>query len=391
MIDEKQKVLIVDDSADNIKIISNALSNHKRIAAMNGEKALELAREQKPDLILLDIVMPGMDGFEVCQRLKSDSETNEIPVIFITANTDTKSIVKGFDVGGIDYVTKPINIQELEARVKTQLSLKKLNDENTAFLKKISYQNEQITHSINYAQRIQNASLPAVEQLEALLPEHFIFYKPKDIVSGDFYWVEKEKDKIIVVAADCTGHGVPGAFLSMYGIAFLNEIIGKENILEPDEILNHLRETAIKALNNGREKEIFDGMDIAILSIHEDMTSLKYAGAYNPLWLIRNNELIEYKADRMPVGMHDKMAIPFTCQEVELKKGDCLYVFSDGYVDQFGGSERSKFLSKRFKNLLLEHANKPMEYQKEVLEKTHQEWKGQIDQIDDIVVVGIRV
>ena len=391
MDDNKQKVLIVDDSTDNIKIISSALSAHKRIAATNGFKALELASKQKPDLILLDIMMPEIDGFEVCKRLKANPETSEIPVIFITANTDTQSIVNGFDVGGIDYVTKPINVQELEARVKTQLSLKKLNDENTAFLKEISYKNEQITESISYAQRIQRASLPPEEQLKKLLPDHFIIYEPKDIVSGDFYWIKKEGDKIIVVAGDCTGHGVPGAMLSMYGIAFLNEIVAKENIVLPDQILNHLRDTAIKSLNAGHEKEISDGMDIALLSIHEDFSYLKYAGAFNHLWLIRGGELIEFKADRMPIGIHDRMQTPFSCNHVELQPGDCLYIFSDGYADQFGGEKNGKFMSKRFKNLLLENADKPMELQKNAIMNAHKEWKGETEQIDDIVIIGIKI
>ena len=391
MDDNKQKVLIVDDSTDNIKIISSALSAHKRIAATNGFKALELAVKQKPDLILLDIMMPEIDGFEVCKRLKSDTETSEIPVIFITANTDTESIVNGFKVGGIDYVTKPINVQELEARVKTQLSLKKLNDQNAAFLKEISYKNEQITESISYAQRIQRASLPAKEYMESLLPEHFVIYEPKDIVSGDFYWMKKENDKIVVVAGDCTGHGVPGAMLSMYGIAFLNEIVSKENIVNPDEILNHLRDTAITSLNAGHKEEVRDGMDIAILSIHDDFSYLKYAGAYNSLWIIRNNELIEFKADRMPIGMHDKMEILFSCNHVELQAGDCLYIFSDGYVDQFGGEKDGKFMTKRFKKLLLENVDKPMGLQKEIILNTHKEWKGDAEQIDDIVVIGIKI
>ena len=387
---EKQKVLIVDDTPENINIISNALSAHKRLAATSGIKALELAVKQKPDLILLDIMMPGMDGYEVCKRLKADPETKEIPVIFITARTDTESIVKGFDVGGIDYVTKPLNIQELQARVRTQLSLKKLHDENAAYLREISFKNEQITNSINYALRIQKATLPPEEQVKSILPEHFIIFKPKDIVSGDFYWIKEADDKIVVVAADCTGHGVPGAFLSMYGIAFLNEIIIKENITDPAEILDHLRDIAIKTLNAGRNEEIYDGMDIAILSIADDWSRLKYAGAFNPLWLVRDNELIVYKADRMPIGKFDNMNA-FSSHDIELKKGDTLYIFSDGYSDQSGGSESSKYLIKRFRKLIRSIAVKEMNEQKEMLISEHLNWKGNEEQMDDILIIGLRV
>ena len=293
-------------------------------------------------------------------------------------------------MGGIDYVTKPINLQELQARVRTQLSLKKLHDENAAYLKEISFKNEQITNSINYALRIQKATLPPEDQVKSLLQEYFIIFKPKDIVSGDFYWIKKTDDKIVVVAADCTGHGVPGAFLSMYGIAFLNEIVIKENITDPAEILDHLRETAIKTLNAGRKEEIFDGMDIAILSISDNWSRLKYAGAFNPLWLVRDNELIVYKADRMPIGKFDKMN-PFSCHDIELQKKDALYIFSDGYADQSGGDESSKFLIKRFRKLIVSNAAKSMKEQKEVLISEHNKWKGNEEQLDDIVIIGLRV
>lgn len=387
---KNQKVLIVDDAPENISIISNALSNNKRIAATNGPKAIELAQQQKPDLILLDIVMPDMDGFEVCKILKSEPETSDIPIVFITAETQTESIVKGFELGGIDYVTKPINVQELQARVKTQLALKKSLDDNARYITKIDERTREITDSINYAHLIQKSSLPSKEHLNIILPEYFIYYVPKNIVSGDFYWVKKVDDKIIVIAADCTGHGVPGAFLSMYGIAFLNEIILKDRITEPDQILNRMRETVIHSLAQGGIESLGDGMDMAVLSINEDMTSLDFAGANNPLWILRDNEILSTPGDRMPVGKHVVMN-NFTKHTVPLLKNDQLYIFSDGYADQFGGPKNRKMMSKNFKEKLKEYSGFTMAEQKEKLLEFFDDWKKEEEQIDDTLIMSIKI
>lgn len=390
MLHKEQKVLIVDDTPENISIISNALSDKKKIAATNGVKAIELAVQHKPDLILLDIVMPGMDGFEVCQILKSKAETQDIPIIFITAETDTGSIVKGFEVGGIDYVTKPINVRELQARVKTQLALKISMDDNTRYIAEIDYRNRQITDSINYAYLIQKASLPSNDYLKDILPEHFVYYGPRDIVSGDFYWAKKVEDKTIVIAADCTGHGVPGAFLSMYGIAFLNEIILKDKIKEPDKILNRMRETVIQSLNQGELTDMRDGMDMVVLTINSSFSSVDFAGANNPLWVLRENEMLITQGDSMPIGMYGVMD-NFTKHTIPLLKNDQLYVFSDGYADQFGGDRNKKLMTKNFRAKLIEFSHLAMAEQKRTLMEFFNNWKGKNEQIDDTLIISIKV
>lgn len=390
MIHKEQKVLIVDDTPENISIISNALSDKKKIAATNGVKAIELAVQHQPDLILLDIVMPGMDGFEVCQILKSKAETQDIPIIFITAETDTESIVKGFEVGGIDYVTKPINVRELQARVKTQLALKISMDDNTRYIAEIDYRNRQITDSINYAYLIQKASLPSKGYLKDILPEHFVYYGPRDIVSGDFYWAKKVEDKTIVIAADCTGHGVPGAFLSMYGIAFLNEIILKDKIKEPDKILNRMRETVIQSLNQGELTNMRDGMDMVVLTINSSFSSVDFAGANNPLWILRENEMLITKGDSMPIGMHAVMD-NFTKHTIPLHKNDQLYIFSDGYADQFGGHRNSKLMTKNFRAKLIEFSHLSMAEQKKTLMEFFYNWKDKNEQIDDTLIISIKI
>ncbi|MGD9993780.1 MAG: DUF2225 domain-containing protein [Salinivirgaceae bacterium] len=257
---------------------------------------------------------------------------------------------------------------------------------------KIDKQNQDITDSIHYARRIQTALLPPDNLLDKLLPEYFILYKPRDIVSGDYYWASEKNGKTVLVAADCTGHGVPGAFMSMLGISFLNEIIQRETELSCSNILNKLRENVIISLRQtGKVGEAKDGMDLTIIIIDKNTQTLQYAGAYNPLLLIRQGELVQYKADKMPIGISDKRESTFTNQEIQLQKNDTLYMFSDGYVDQFGGPDNSKFKSKPFKELLLSIQSKSMEEQQLVLDQTIEGWKGNTEQIDDILVVGIRI
>jgi len=255
----------------------------------------------------------------------------------------------------------------------------------------LEYQKKEIEDSIRYARRIQSAVIPSEKDCVNLLTESFVFFKPLNIVSGDFYWISHVGNKIIFTAADCTGHGVPGAFMSMLGVAFLNEIVNKDHITEPDLILNQLREKVIQALQQqGLTGEARDGMDIAIICVDKAAKKLSFAGAYNPLIMIRNGEIVETAGDKMPIGIYENMP-PFRRHNIDIDKGDVFYMSSDGYEDQFGGLVGKKFKSKQFKQLLLEIHKQPMEKQKEVLEKSFEEWKGDLPQVDDIVVVGLSI
>jgi len=255
----------------------------------------------------------------------------------------------------------------------------------------ISQQKVEIEDSIHYAKRIQRSLLPSREVLKNILPEHFIMFKPRDIVSGDFYWANTVKDHFIITAADCTGHGVPGAFMSMLGIAYLNDIVNKQEKIDAADILNNLRREIIQALGQkGEEGEAKDGMDMALCIIDPDHRSLQFAGAYNSLYLVRKGELEETKGDKMPVAIYEYMA-SFKAHRIKLEPGDALYMFSDGYADQFGGEKGKKFMSKTFKKLLIEHSGKSMPDQLEILEKTMVDWMDGVDQIDDMVVIGMRI
>jgi serine phosphatase RsbU (regulator of sigma subunit) len=269
-------------------------------------------------------------------------------------------------------------------------------------------QKKEITDSIGYAQRIQAAILPHKSYLDEIIPDYFVLFNPRDIVSGDFYWIREVNSSIVIVAADCTGHGVPGAFMSMLGITLLNELFGEGRIDKPGEILGQLR-TKVKAMlvQEGNIRDQKDGMDMAIAVIDKEKRELQFAGAYNPLYLIRGKEqlkgkesgsaiqgenslLFEFKGDKQPIGVHWEETA-FTNQLIHLEKGDSVYVFSDGFVDQFGGSQRKKFKTQKFKDLLLEIQSEPMELQKKILEESFEKWRGNIEQIDDVCVIGVRV
>jgi ligand-binding sensor domain-containing protein/serine phosphatase RsbU (regulator of sigma subunit) len=254
----------------------------------------------------------------------------------------------------------------------------------------IELKNRDITDSIKYAKRIQDALLPSQEVLEQNLSDSFIMFRPRDIVSGDFYWVRRKDSRLIIVAADCTGHGVPGAFMSMLGISFLDEIVDKDNILEPAPILERLRKAVISALKqHDPEAEAKDGMDMALCSIELGGDKLMFAGAHNSAWLFREGEVTELKADRMPVAIHRRLD-EFTTHSLDLKKGDTIYLFSDGFPDQFGGPRGKKYKYRPFQELLLGMQDSDMETQKGLLEEAFNEWKGELDQVDDVVILGIR-
>jgi serine phosphatase RsbU (regulator of sigma subunit) len=279
--------------------------------------------------------------------------------------------------------------EQNEKIIKANEELKQLNETTNR-------QKNEIVTSILYAQRIQSAILPPETYINELLSENFIFYKPKDIVSGDFYWIKKVKHFIILVSADCTGHGVPAAFMSMLGMSYLNEIVQRREVTKANQILNELRKQIKQSLRQtGNKEETRDGLDIALCVIDTKKNIMQYSGAHNPLYIISHNngesEVKEIKADPMPVGVllsHDKS---FTNHEIELKTGDTFYIFSDGFPDQGGGTDNARYTTAKFKKTLLEIHGQPMPEQKKILEQTLIEWMGDYPQRDDILIIGARV
>lgn len=378
-------VLIVDDNPKNLQVLGALLQKEGIDVefALDGVNALGWLEKKNFDLVLLDIMMPVMDGFEVCSRIKENPSISDIPIIFITAKTDSDSIVKGFELGGVDYITKPFITSELLARVNSHVQIKKSKD-------KIELQSRNINDSIKYARNIQKAVLNTSLSKLGFYPENFILYLPKDIVSGDFYWYYKEDDFFILAVMDCTGHGVPGAFMSILGTTLLNEIVLHNGKAKPDEILECLRSRLIDTLGQNQDLiHIKDGMEGAVIRYNFNTAELNYSGAFNPLYHIRNDKIIKIDADRVPVGYFEKV-IKFSMKTIHIEKGDIIYLSSDGYIDQFGGIEKRKLMSSGFIPLLEKIHNYPMEKQKSELLDFCDHWKGDLEQTDDILVVGVQ-
>jgi len=252
----------------------------------------------------------------------------------------------------------------------------------------VEEKNKEITDSINYAKRIQGAILPSNEIWHGSFSESMVLYKPKDIVAGDFYWMEHiESGPVLFAAADCTGHGVPGAMVSVICNNALNRSVREHGLSDPGDILNKTREIVIQQFEKSKD-EVKDGMDIALCSLKG--SQLQYAGANNPLWIIRGGIILETKANKQPVGKFDNQ-MPYTTHTFELQKGDAIYIFSDGYVDQFGGDRGKKLKAKAFKELLLSVQDESMDKQKQVIDTKFENWKGDIEQVDDVCIIGVKV
>jgi serine phosphatase RsbU (regulator of sigma subunit)/HAMP domain-containing protein len=248
-----------------------------------------------------------------------------------------------------------------------------------------------VTDSIRYAKRLQESILPADKRIRELLPDSFVYYRPKDIVSGDFYWFERVEDRVVFAAVDCTGHGVPGAFMSLIGHNGLNQAVKERGRSRPSEVLKDLNRIAYDALHKDREQYLVrDGMDMALCSFDPSRGVLEYAGANCPLYLVRGNEVLLFAPDKNAIGSFDLDGKSFTDHRIKLQQGDMVYIFSDGYADQFGGPKGKKFLYRRFRELLVEISTHPTERQRGLLQEAFNAWRGAHEQVDDILVIGMR-
>ncbi|MCB0756424.1 MAG: SpoIIE family protein phosphatase, partial [Flavobacteriales bacterium] len=278
-------------------------------------------------------------------------------------------------------------VQERTVEIQQQKTeIEKSRDEIAKYAK-------DITDSIKYAKRIQKAIFPAWQDIKEVLPESLVFYQSKDLVSGDFYFADKVGDKRIFAAVDCTGHGVPGGFMSIVANNLLQQAIKQVGLTKPSEILNYASHGITNTLHQTfEESSVKDGMDIAICCWDEKAGILEFAGAYNPLYIFRDGKLLETKADRFPVGTFVGETVnEFTNHEIKVQKGDMVYVFTDGFADQFGGPQGKKFMMNRFRKMLSDVHSKPVDEQFELLSKTLKQWKGNLEQVDDICVVGVRI
>jgi len=290
-----------------------------------------------------------------------------------------------------DELAETERILEQKVKERTEEVVKQ-RDEIEQQREKLEELYNDVTDSILYAKRLQYSILPPKDKILEIIPNSFVYFKPKDIVSGDFYWFEKINNKSLYAAVDCTGHGVPGAFMSLVGANGLNSAVKEHQITKPSEILNYLNAYVSDSLNKDAEdSKIRDGMDMTICSIDYDNMILEYSGANNPLYVIRDNEVIITKADKNAIASFKPGEKSFTNHTFEIKKGDVIYVFSDGYADQFGGAKGKKFMYKNFRKLLFDIHHLPMNEQKTILHNELKSWQGDVEQVDDILVIGVKI
>ena len=311
---------------------------------------------------------------------------NEKQIAVSEAENKKQKIVTWSVIGGLILVI--VFSLVLLNRFRISQQQKKIIEEQKLL---VDEKNKDITDSINYARRIQEAILPAKEIKYTIFPDAFVLYKPKDIVSGDFYWFAEKNGRRLIAAADCTGHGVPGGFMSMIGNTFLNAIVNEKGITQPDLILNELRQMIITSLKQSAQGNNKDGMDITVLSFDDRNFVAEFAGANNPLVHISGGTLSVIKGSKQPVGYYAGEIIPFALHKINYTAQDSFYIFSDGYADQFGGPQGKKLREKKLHELLLTIQDKPMPEQEKYLDDFIENWRGKAEQVDDILVIGIKV
>ncbi len=342
-----------------------------------------------------DLVQRSMQ-YEFDRKEATTRAEQEKKDLIAGQESQRQKIIRNSLLAGISFVIL-LGALLLNGYRQKQKANKLLEERNTVIEKQnqvVEAKNKDITDSINYAKRIQDALLPKKELVTDLFPESFLYFRPRDIVSGDFYWMSDRDGKKLIAAADCTGHGVPGAFMSMIGNAFLNEVVNDRGITRPHEVLDQLRHMVIRSLRQAdEESRNRDGMDIALLC-YDDRTGIaEFSGANNPLWMFRkeSKELVELSPNKRPIGYFKGEGLPFDGHTQQLKKGDTLYLFTDGFADQFGGPRGKKFMYKQLKQLLGGIQDKTMKEQEALLDNAFTQWKGDQEQVDDVLVIGIRI
>lgn len=507
---KKSKILVIDDSPINIKIVAQVLhaENYQVYTALNGTIGIKIAETKFPDLILLDIMMPEIDGFEVCAALKKNNLTRDIPVIFLTASNQVEDLSQGFEIGAVDYLLKPFKPSELLIRVKNHIKLKiaydhlrvlynspyhtfislnsnleiisfnytannremmfnnralkisesiynyipiedhhtfrdlftdvannnyrmlerKYKDEYSqdrwynyifepvynkqgefegylingtditekkeaefkakSYFDEITILHEETQQSLTYASYIQNAILSDHLVINSVCSDHFLIYKPKDKVSGDFYWTQIVNGKLVVVVGDCTGHGVPGSLLTAISIMLIERIVVSNEVTEPNEILEHLNKQ-IKATLNQKDVNIRDGLEASVCVV--DGNVLHFAGAKRSILIKRGKEIIELKGNRKDLGSDYLHDLNFTTHIFDLHKDDVFYLFTDGIVDQTGGAKGKKLLKKRFKEQIIKLISDEMPQQQNTFLEFIENWmQPNNTQTDDILLMGIK-
>jgi len=367
----------INDMSKALKMHELYIENKDVISKKNNQK--ELFRNQYKYAY-----EKQADSLKIEQKRKDDVALKDAAISKKDAENKNLIIITGFITLILLVVITIISVNRLRSTKRQKIIIEQQKQI-------VEDKNNDILDSIQYAKRLQDAILPSEKHVKYFLPKSFIFYFPKDIVAGDFYWVENLGDWTFFASADCTGHGVPGAMVSVVCSNALTKSLLEEKIVEPAEILNRSRELVIQRFMKS-EKQIMDGMDISLCAYNKSTGEINWAGANNPLWIIRkgSKEIEVLKADSQPIGDFN-FNTPFTNHILKLSEGDQLYLFTDGFVDQFGGENGKKYKSANFKKFLLSISDKSMVQQKQLLSNEFYSWKGDLEQIDDVCVMGVKI
>lgn len=400
MVEKTIKILHLEDNPADAGLTERVLEKagliHQCRVVESEDQFINGLNEFQPDLILSDHSLPSfnsLEAFRIARQIIPD-----VPFILVTGSVSEEFAVACLKAGADDYILKrnllrlPSSIEQVFTKrqiIAEKENIEALHNQLQDAYAQIEQKNKEITDSIQYAQRVQQAILPPLSRIHACLPESFIIYKPKDIVAGDFYWFAQRRDMLYIAAADCTGHGVPGAMLSIVCSNALNKIVKEQGIADTGEILDIARDF-IAATFAGSEGRVTDGMDISICAINTQTREVCWSGANNSLLYIQDGELKQIRPHRQSVCKTDQPT-PFPSHKLKLHAGDKLYLITDGYADQFGGPKGKKLRWKKLQELLNESKNCSPEMQRKVLEDTLEAWKGELEQVDDVTVVGITV
>ncbi len=398
---EEAKVLIIDDEPKNIQVLASILSEegYQIEFTTNGSEAVNWATEDKFDLILLDIMMPELDGYQVCERIKQNNKSAGIPIIFLTARTDQESIVNGFKAGAIDYITKPFKKDELLARVNTHIKLQKST-------RKINKLYNETLESLRYAKKIQRTIIPSPKILNSILPNNFIFYNQRDIVGGDFFWIKELENKIYLAVGDSSGHGVPGAMMSVLGVSILNNIFFR---IKKNEKASKIVEYFYKQLVSYSLSDVSNNNDSIELGLYiiDIKTKQVQFSANNFQTIIVsdkpkiNSQILKTEKIKYIIEKSEEKTVEYLKVlsglmnnegkaniEFTIDTNDKIYLFSDGITDQFGGEKNKKINRKGILNIIKRYSNISILHQEHKIIKEFIDWKGENEQVDDLILLG---
>jgi sigma-B regulation protein RsbU (phosphoserine phosphatase) len=394
-------ILIVDDLEDNLFSLNAVLKFEGYIIhkANSGPLAIDMASKIQYDCIILDVQMPEMDGFEVANILGKNEFTKNIPIIFLSAlGSDKEKVLQGMDSGAIDFLAKPVDPPLIKAKLKLCIKLSsKYKDSKKVFSaikqehSSLQEVNSEFSASLRYAQNIQQAILPTAEVINALFKDNFIIFRPKESIGGDFYYIKEVGNEIIFICGDCTGHGVPGAMMSMISANIIHNIIDSKKIIVPNLILNAMVSEFRKAFRNEFSNiTIQDGLEVAVCTYYKKERKLQYAGAGRPIIMASQDAINIIKCSSYGISGNVSENYEFALNEFDIEEGHQIYLYSDGIVDQFGGPKNKKFMTKRLVQLLSSNLDLPMTEQKEIIDNSIVSWKEGQEQIDDILIMGLK-